>query len=455
MLFGRDNELKALKKLYDKESNDAVIVYGNSENCVLNIIKEFINDKEFFYYNALPVSKEFQINSFQSQIIKQLNNKQILDTSYLSILKAMLEIKCEKRIIVINNFQHIIKFYPEFIDDVLKCLTDKWNNQKVLFLLVSDNPYFVENQMLAKLNENAYELSGLIKIDDISFIDFLKYFKKYNMMDLITAYSIIGGKAKYIEQWNPELSLKQNLLSTILNCDSYLYAKGCNILPMELREPTVYNTILLTIASGKEKLNDIHKSTGYSRAKISVYLNNLADFDIIEKIDSFDSPGRDNALKGIYKIKDSYISFFYKFIFPNISELTILDENVFYEKYIENKMTAFSETAFKNICVEYLKLLNALGRLPYNFIEFGTFLGKVGNIDIVAEDRKGNNLIGLCSFENETITLEDFEWLCFCVKQAKLSDDVFYLFSRGNFDSRLVELSKERNNIYLIDLSML
>lgn len=456
MILCRENELRALNKLYEKETNEAVIIYGKTNNQINELVKEFLNNKEFFYYNALPVSKELQEILFYKEISSQISGKQLLGTDYNSVLHSMLEVKCEKRVVVISNFQNIIKYNPDFISTILNGLHDKWNNQKVLFLLVSENQYFVEKQMIEKINEYAYEISGLIRIDDLSFIDFVKNLNKYSMTDLISVYSIIGGRSGYIKEWDANKSVKENIIDKILTKNSFFYNKGQHMLPDELREHSVYNTLLFTIASGKEKLNDIHKATGYSRAKISVYLNNLHDFDLVEKIESFDSPGRDlNALKGIYRIKDRFTYFYYKFIYPHFSELEISDNEAFYSKYIEKYLISFSADAFKTVCIEYIMLLNKMHKLPFEFNEFGAFLGKVGNIDIVASDKKGNNLIGLCNYENEVMTLEDFEWLCFCVKQAKLSDDVFYLFSRVSFDERLIELAKNRDNIYLIDLEML
>lgn len=455
MIFGRENEIKALEKLYENKINEAVVFYGNSDNQVNEIVKEFIKNKDFFYYDALPVSKECQLVKFYNDIVEQLKNKQILDMSFSGILHAMLNVKCEKRIIVINSFQNILKTNPEFLQDIINSLNDKWINQPVLFILVSENPYWVEKQMVEKIGSSTYELSGLIKVSDIPFIDFVRYFKTYELNDLVNVYSIIGGRNKYFKDWNIKDSVKNNIINLILSEDGYLYNKGKNLLPEELREPTVYNTLLYTMASGKEKLNDIHKITGYSRAKISVYLGNLIDYEIIEKIDSFDCLGKDNAMKGLYRIKDRFTAFYYRFIFAHLSELSVISKEVFYKKYIEKQLILFSSDAFRLVCVEYLMLLNKYNKLPYEFKEFGCFIGKVGNIDIVAEDSHGNNLIGLCNYEDKNISLEDYEWLEFCVKQAKLSPDIFYLFTRTDFDERLKKLAETRDNLFLIDSTML
>ena len=455
MIFKRQSELKALEKLYIAPTNDTVVFYGNKENNIHEIIMEFLKDKEFFYYCANICSDEKQVLLFKNSINEQLTNSQVSLTSYDSVIKAMMEEKCEKRVIVIEEFQNIIKNSNELLSEIINCCSDKWGNQQVLFILVSSNEFFVENHLIEKIGDLSYKLSGLIKVNNIGFIDIMHYFDEYSIEDAINVYSITGGKSNIVSHFDKTISFKDNIINNLLSDDSYLYNKIYNILPEELRELNVYNTILLTIASGCEKLNEIHNATGYSRPKISVYLKNLADYNIIEKIDSFGILGKDNALKGIYRIRDRFILFLYKFIIPNISNLKITEPDVFYSKYIEDNIREFSSEGFRMVCFEYLNLLNKFGKLPVKFTKTGTWLGKIGNIHIICQDEDENTIIGYCNYEKDEMSFEDFEWLVFCVKQAKLSGDYFYLFSKVSFDEELKKYASENTNVFLIDSSVL
>lgn len=455
MIFNRKNQLSALEKLYNSGDNKAVVFYSDTDSDLHEILKEFLQNKDFFYYRAVQVSSDEQINLFKNSINKQLSKSIITEPGYYGALKAMMEAKCEKRVVVIDEFQHIIKYSNELMVEILKCINNKWGNQPVLFVLTSSNAYFVENQMVEKLEETAYELSGLIKLPELTFVDVIRHFEKFSKEELIVAYGITGGKSKRILAFDKSISLKNNIIKAILSEDGELYKKGLNILPPELREHSVYNTLLMNIACGHSKLNELHKITGYSRAKISVYLNNLIDHNLIIKNDSVDTDGRDNTIKGVYAIKDGLLAFFYRFVFPNISVLSISDKEKYYKKYIEPYLDDFASSAFKNVCFEYLMLLNKMDRLPIKITSTGTWIGKVGNIDILCTDNEGRTLIGLCEFCKDTITLEDFEWLEFCVSKAKLTGDYYYLFSKKGFDEKLTAYVSIVNNIILIDLSML
>ena len=70
-------------------------------------------------------------------------------------------------------------------------------------------------------------------------------------------------------------------------------------------------------------------------------------------------------------------------------------------------------------------------------------------------DNEDRNIICLCEYEKDNISYEDFEWLKFMVKQAKLSGDYYYLFSKKGFDERLLYIAESSDDLFLIDLSML
>ena len=79
--------------------------------------------------------------------------------------------------------------------------------------------------------------------------------------------------------------MEENLTTLFLEKNSFLPELMIKWLAEELRETAVYNTILATIADEKNgKLNAMYARTGFSRAKISVYLKNLMELELVEKV---------------------------------------------------------------------------------------------------------------------------------------------------------------------------
>lgn len=190
-----------------------------------------------------------------------------------------------------------------------------------------------------------------MKLDDMSFLDVVRAFPEYSVAQCVETYGIIGGVPDYLNRWNGKKSIKENICNNILRPHGYLFSEAEDFIGSELRELSVYDTILASIASGHEKLNDLFMDTGYSRAKISVYMKNLAAFDVVEKVVSFETGGWDNSKKGVYHIRNHFVNFWFTFIYPHLSDLYVMSAEAFYETYIEKELDTYLQQYFVSVCI--------------------------------------------------------------------------------------------------------
>ena len=63
----------------------------------------------------------------------------------------------------------------------------------------------------------------------------------------------------------------------------------------------------------------------------------------MEKVVSFETGGWENAKKGVYQIKDTFVNFWFKFVYPNMSNLYLLSPEEFYDTYIEKDSSVNDE----------------------------------------------------------------------------------------------------------------
>ncbi len=90
-------------------------------------------------------------------------------------------------------------------------------------------------------------------------------------------------------------------------------------------------------------------------------------------------PTKEKAGKqqGLYSLTDTYFCFWYRFVYPNVSELAVGDEEEIYRYQIEPKLSEFVAAAFEHVCIEYLRQLNSEDRLLFNFTKIGRWWEKV------------------------------------------------------------------------------
>lgn len=449
MLPGRSEEYKYLESAYNRSGNQMLIVYGREGVGKSSLIKDFCKDKTFSYFLSQNVSKDALLSMYKEQVGS-------VEPTFDSIFSKLTEDISSKKIIIIDEFQYLLKNIDSFMDEIISLIHRDYQNGNLCVILMSSNTNFVENELVNKIGSKAYEISGFLKIKELTFLDMVRRFSQMDVKSCIETYSVLGGVPGHWRYFNQNLSLKDNICRTILKKGTVLYSLPQNEVNNALRECEVYNTILYELANGHDKLNDIYKSTGFSRAKISVYLKNLMEIEMVVKLSSIDTPGRDNSRKGIYKISNHLVFFYYKFVFAHASDLEFLSPEQFYDKYIAGKLDEFIANFFPEICSEYIALLSQSNELPFKIDESGCFYGKSGNIDIVAfSESKEDCLCGLSKYDGTDFSYSDYERLLISIRSAKIEPRKIYLFSSKSFDGQLLALSKSNPKISLIDLSML
>lgn len=454
MIIGRNAELNQLGNFYDRDNSQIVVLYGQKYIGKTTLLKEFMQDKPGFYYVAEPASEREQKYRFGAFFaahgIKTLKYPELSD-----IFESLSRSHTQKKVVVIDEFQNMIKSCPTFLDELISFVHSSWKTQEYLFILVSSSVGYVENSMVSKIGEAAFELSGFIKVRELKFEDMREYFSLYTNEECAICWSILGGVPGLWKMFDEKMSLKDNIVKKLIAKDGPLLNVAKNMVSDELRETNVYNTILSAISEGRHKLNELYEHTEFSRAKISVYLKNLMELELVYKVFSVDSEGRENAQKGIYDIANHLVDFYYTFLFRNSSFLGVESNEEFYALRVLPLLKQYVGKYYREICTEHLMKLNDRGRLPIKVERFGIWVGKPGVIDIVATAEDGKNILAVCIYDKPMFTYEDYEWLLFCADKAKLTPDYVYLFAGSRFDEKVNLEAKVRDSLTLCMLDRL
>ena len=450
----RHTEIKKMEQLYEKNGNQLVLLYGR-EGCDKEaLIRIFCKGKKFFYYRARKASAQEQCMQFGHEIEKQYDLS-LTKYNYTEFFNRIRSGSASKLVVVIDEFQNIAKRDEEFFKAVLKLKAKKLYPGPVMILLASSSVAWMEQELENVLGDSRKKVDDIIKLEDLKFLDIVRSYPEYSVSDCVKVYGILGGVSSYMNRWNSKKDIRSNICKHILSPSGYLFEEAERFIGSELRELAIYDTILAAIAAGHRKLNDLFNETGFSRAKISVYMKNLAAFEVVEKVNSFETGGWENAQKGIYQIRCNYVNFWFRFVYPHLSDLYMMTPETFYDAYIAHDLDDYMNRYFVQVCMEYLELLNLVDKLPIRIHKAGTWVGKTGNIDIIAQDSARNSLIGLCNWSKPQLTYEMCEKLFDTMKKAKLKSGYYYLFSAKSFDDELLEKAKEDKRLVLVDMTQL
>jgi uncharacterized protein len=448
MFVKRAAELKLLEEQYASDTSNLVILYGRKGMGKTSLITEFLKGKAAAcYYEGMECEDTLQL----SLLAQRLGKEELLATplDYYRLFSEYVALGDKKPILVLDEFHYILKNDVKVLE-ALRLL--EHGKPSVMIVLCSSSIRWVENEMLDSLSDYAAYITAYLKLKDFTFVDFVNRFPRSSVETCIYINSILGGIPEYLDLWQEDSSVQDNIKAVILNKNSGLIHAPLQLLKLELREPAVYNTILYYMAQGNRKLNDLHVRTGFSRAKISVYLKNLIQLDIVEKLVPLGDEGRENAQKGLYRIKDNYLSFWYRFVFPNLSDLMLGRSAAVYEKKIGPYLNDYMGEYFADVCGEFLKLMNLQNRLPADFLWWDRWYGKNGTIDILAQTKDKRSLIGLCLWEDVEAGVEHYQSLLALSEDARVTPDYCYLFSKYGFTEELRDIVGSRDNVWLVGL---
>ncbi len=187
----------------------------------------------------------------------------------------------------------------------------------------------------------------------------------------------------------------------------------------ELRETAVYDTILATLADGKHgKLNDMYAHTGFSRAKISVYLKNLMELELVEKV-----------LPGTYEICNAFVRFYFHFLFPYQTLDRAEGGNVFYERYIRKDYNEFQLAAYRRICQEVLQ---------GSFRNIRLWNSRQGKIYFQCGEESGRKIVVDYS-GTVCYTSKDYDMLQTAMKKEHVAADGILVFSENGYEKTLAD----------------
>ncbi len=445
-------KVERLQNLFDEKENNLVLLYGRSGLNLNGSLDKFLEGKRFAYYRATECSNLMQ-QELMAEAIRIQCDSVVNENDYFTMFNRIRTNNADKFVLVIDNVENIMKKDPDFFVNIEKLRKHRLYQGPIMILLMTSSLVFAENYLPEKLKGEYSKFDAVLKISELNFLEVVRIFPEYSVSKSLEVYGVLGGVPEYLALWDKKKSLKQNICDVILNEKGPLYNEAHNYLAFELREYGVYQTILAAIASGKEKLNDLFVYTGYSRPKISVYMKNLMEFEVIEKVSSIETGGWDQAKKGIYRIKNTYLNFYYKFVFPNLSFLRTMGPEAFYDKFIMKELERYLDRTFVKVCGEFLELSSSVKQLPIEICKISTWEGKNGVIDIVAQDSVRHTIAGKCSWSDFAFTYAMYEELQESLKAAKIKADYCYLFSAKRFEPKLTDAAKNDPSIVIVDMN--
>ena len=164
----------------------------------------------------------------------------------------------------------------------------------------------------------------------------------------------------------------------------------------------------------------------------------------------------EKSKKGLYKIKDNYLRFWFAFVYPNMSFIESGHSRIVMDKIRKSLVRNHIAFVYEDVCKEQMWEMNAASVWPFYFSKLGRYWDAKEEIDIAAIDPEGKNLIlGECKYWQEPVgisVLRDLEAKAKTVAWERNERKVWYvLFSASGFTEELKLEAEIRTDLQLCE----
>lgn len=457
----RHEEMAFLEKEYMRDGSSLVILYGRRRVGKTALTNKFMEQKRAVYFLATEENENQNRAALKNIVAEQMGNELLLNASVDSwdmIFKVWMAdcADCgEKKLLIIDEFQYLCRANHAFSSIFQKIWDTILKDGNVMVILCGSLISMMESQTLAYSSPLYGRRTGQIKLKQIPFRYYHDFFPDKSEKELIAYYAVTGGVPKYIELFYDSTDIYEAIENKVLSKSSFLYDEPNFLLQREVSEIGSYFSIIKAIAAGNQKLSKIATVLELKQTGLTKYLKTLINLDILEREVPVTEDNPENSKRGLYKIKDNFMLFWFQFIFPNLSYIESGHAELAMEKIRKNFIDAHVAYVYEDVCIEKMWELNAGDTWDFHFDKVGRWWNGGTEIDIVALDKEGGHVIfGECKYRAGKVgtdVLRNLEWKARQVEWRRgMRKDYFILFSVNGFSEELKELSGVRKDLILM-----
>ena len=265
-----------------------------------------------------------------------------------------------------------------------------------------------------------------------------------------------GGVPRYIREFQKRGEIHALIRERVLDPNSFLFDEPRFLLQREVEDIGSYFSILRVIAAGNHRLSGIAAALRQKQTNLPRYLNVLIELDLLEREVPVTETNPEKSKRGLYFIKDNFISFWFKFVYPNIGYIESGHPEVAAQKIRNNFIDNHVGFVYEKCCREKLWQLSAEKKLPFEISRVGRWWNNKGTeIDLVALSPEGKGLVvGECKFWKGPVglnVLNDLQDKAEAIDWNRNARKLYYvLFSIRGFTPELQEVAATRHDVMLV-----
>ena len=309
--IGRTSELATLNAELEHGSG-FVVIYGRRRVGKTTLIKEFIKDKRAFYFLATTESEAQSMKRFAGVLSRTTKNpmlSKVTFTDWLDLFQVVADDHPdEKKVLVIDEFPYLVKTNPDFPSILQNAWDEVLKDHNVMLILCGSLISMMKKHALAYDSPLYGRRTAQIRLMPLQFTDVYAA-QNLSFEQAVEQYAITGGVPKYMEFFQTDEPLVEQIRRVVLSKNGFLYEEPDFLLNEEVQTPINYFSVLKAISDGNHKLNKIGMTMEQDTSAITPYLKTLIDLGFVIKNVPITEKNPEHSRKSLYYVSDNIIHF--------------------------------------------------------------------------------------------------------------------------------------------------
>ncbi len=447
MFVGREKYLEKLNTLYQSDHFEFAVFYGRRRVGKTTLIKEFLKDKEAFYYMAVEGTQAENLAGLSKAILS--SNTGVSFSSYEELFEYIEDISAGRRLILaIDEYPYLAASYPAISSLLQRHIDNTCQHSRLFLILCGSSMSFMENQVLGYKSPLYGRRTAQFKLHPFTYFEAKQMLPTFSDEEKAMLYGITGGIPEYLKRIRHDADFDTNVLELFFDESGRMFEEPTNLLKQELKEPASYHSIISAIASGHSRINEIATKTGLETSGCSNQLTSLIALGIVKR--EVPITEKENSRRTLYSLCDTMFLFWYRFVRPNISAISRGAGLSVYQNLVKPQLSDFMGRIFEDICGQYLFMPDIYPTLPFFIGNLGKWWGPNPHtrtqeeLDLMAvfEDKA---LLGECKWRNAPVDVSVVQKLLERGMLFTYREKWHYLFSKAGFTEQALTYGKEHH----------
>lgn len=445
--IGRTKEQEKLLAQLSSPIQNAALLYGRrrvgKSELILHTMRQ-ASDARTIYYECRQTTTENNTKNLSEVIAEAFDMPPLAFSDIEAALRFVFDRATGEKIVLAIDEYPYLRDVVKGMDSILQVLLDEYRDRSHLSLILCGSYVEVMKSLLERDNPLYGRIDLKINLQPMDYYESAQFYPERSCEDKVRLFSVFGGIPYYNRLIDKNASVRENLIHLILEPDARLEDEVPSYLLSEISRIGSAHEIFSALADGHARYRDIlsqsHVSSGATLVNV---LNRLIGMQLVQRRSPINDPN--NKKRTSYVICDGLSKFYYRYVFRYLSQRSVLDPEVYYDRYVNDDFeTQFVPRAFEEVCRQYLVRQNRMGNSEPPFDLIGTYsyddpvTRTNGEFDVVTKDPLGYSFYE-AKFRTTPITQRMIEDEIEQVQRAGLTCHRYGFFSRSGFEAQADE----------------